>query len=138
MRHHSVCLFALLFVLACATPLEREQKATALPFAEAWLAHLDAGEEELAWAATGAVAQQRLEKEFALKLWFGSRRPLGRRLTQRVEINWEQEDTFLRAVPDGTYWEIGFLSDFEHRRRVEENLLLSWEGQWRLIEYVIK
>lgn len=138
MHRRTALLVALLLVLACATPLEREQKDTARPFAEAWLGYLDADEQELAWAATAAVAQQRFEKQVFLKLWFGSRQTLGRRLSQRIEINWEVDDSLLRAVPDGTYWEVVFRSDFEHRRGVEETLFLAWEGQWRLLEYGIR
>lgn len=128
-----------LLIAGCATPLERQQLAEARPFAEAWLGYLDAGEQELAWDATADLAKLRLEKPRTLKLWFGSRSALGERISQKLEVSWETEDYFLKAVPEGNYWELQFTSDFEKQREVRERLFLVWEsGQWRLLEYAIR
>jgi len=129
-----------MLLVACATPLKREQKAAAVPFAEAWLHYLDTGGESEAWEATGALTRQRLDREATLKRWFGSRNALGRLENRRLSISWERDDRFLAAVPeDGTYWEVGFISDFEHKQDAREALLLVWEGGgWRLLDYRIR
>ena len=126
----------LLLSLSCASPLQLEQKASAVPLAERWLSHLDSGEQELAWRELSSFTQRRYEKDVFLKLWFGAREPLGSVIKRSLDINWSTKADFIPNAPDGTYWEVSFQTDFEHRKNAIEHLELVWEdGQWRLFRF---
>ena len=133
-------LATLLFVLAgCATPLERLQKETALPFAERWIGYLEDRDQESAWDAVSELAKRRYEKADRLKLWFGARHSMGDLVERDLELSWSVDDVFMRSVPDGAYWEVQFETEFEHQDRAIERLFLVWEDeQWRLLSYGIR
>ena len=129
-------LSLLLVSTSCATPLQREQKAAAVPFAQRWLGYLESGEQEIAWREVSTMAKLRYEKDVQLKQWFGTRQPLGQLIERRLELSWSLNPIFMPSVADGTYWEIRFRSEFEHRKHVIERLRLVWEdGQWRLLDF---
>ena len=139
MRTLVPALFCLVLSTGCLSPLEREQKQTAVPFAERLLGYLDAGERELAWSEVSSVARLRYAKEDRIEYWFGIREPLGPLVRRRLEFNWERKADFLWSVPDGTYWEVTYQSRFENKDRVYEELLLHWDdGQWRLLNLRIR
>lgn len=137
MTSQASALIPLIIALAgCATPLERQQSAEAPSFAEHWLAHVDAGDQEAAWLALSEVARLRVEKQVQLKLWFGTRQSMGALLSRRLEFDWEYDARLLRSAPAGTYWEVAFRTDFENKEDVIEDLLLRWErGGWRLFGF---
>ena len=127
---------AALFQSACATPLEREQKATAAPFAERWLGFLDQGEgaTDLVWADVASVTKQRGEREWLLKLWIGARASFGEVVERDLLLSWSRDPDFLDGWPDGDYWEVVFRSEFANKDEVHEELLLRWEdGRWRVV-----
>lgn len=133
-------IYPVLFLcIGCASPLQIEQKAAAVPFAERWLRYLDSAEQDLAWREVSSLGRLRYQEDTQLKLWFGAREPLGRVLKRRLIINWSIEADFVPSVPDGTYWELSFLTDFEQRNRVDERILLVWEdGQWQLLAFTLR
>ena len=134
LRISLVAFLLALCTVSCATPLEREQKATAVPFAESWLRSLDAGDGEWLWKGTSEVAKMRHERDIKLKYWIGSREAQGKLVRRRLEVSWTLDPDFLDNVPDGTYWGVEFQSEFENKRQVFEELLLRWEGgQWRVV-----
>jgi hypothetical protein len=105
-----------------------------VPVAENWVRALDAGGRDALWDATSELTKMRFEQEERLKLWLGSRAPLGKIVSRRLELSWSRDPEFLQGVPDGTYWEISFQCEFENKREVFEELLLHWEeGQWRIV-----
>ena len=122
-------------VLACAS--YRESRDTSLLFAEEWLALLEAGDREGAWAQTSELSRLRHQKEEILKFWFGKREPFGRLVNRKLQTNWER--AWLDSTPDGIYREIVYWSEFENKDFVEEELLLTREdGAWKLLSYRIK
>ena len=136
----SLAIFPLLLLsISCATPLQIEQKAMAVPFAERWLGYLDSGEQELAWREVSDLRRLRYQKDTELKRWFGMRGPLGEVLKRRLIISWSTVADFIPSVPEGTYWEISYQTDFEHRKDADERILLVWEDdQWRLLTFSIR
>lgn len=133
-RAIATLLLLLTLAAACATPLEREQEAAAVPFAESWVRSLDAGDGEWLWEGTSEVRKMRIERDIQLKHWLGTREALGKLVSRRVELSWSLDPDFIDSVPDGTYWEVSFQCEFEHKRQVFQKLLLRWEdGRWRVV-----
>lgn len=129
------CLLVALAHPSCAS--YREARESSGEFALAWLALLDAGDREGAWAETARLTRLRARKEDSLKAWFGTRDPFGEVLSRKLQTNWERD--WLDSAPDGIYREIIFWSDFEHSDFVEERLMLTREdGEWKLLNYSLK
>ena len=134
----AIGLFALTLTV-CASPAERERRASADAFAQEWVEIIDAGDRERAWARTSKLTRDRVGRAPLLKLWFGRMRSLGARRNHEITVSWERKSDFLRGTPEGKYWEIQLRSDFEQRRDVLETLLLAWEDDaWRLLEYRLR
>lgn len=106
--------------------------------AEAWLAHVDAGDREAGWRATSSLFRRLVglpqweEAAGRVESVFG--RPLSRWLTE------SRYTTTVPGAPDGHYVLMEYAAGFERKKEAVETVvaMLDEDGAWRVGGYFVR
>jgi hypothetical protein len=106
--------------------------------AEAWLAHVDAGNYGQSWIEAAESFKKRIDQPGWKKALDGVRAPLGK--TQSRTLKSAKYATSLPGAPDGEYVVLQFDTVFERKREAVETVTPAKEadGRWRVSGYFIK
>ena len=109
---------------------EKEARAAALE----WLALIDAGDYEAAYAMEPARLRAGMTEEQFIRSMESRRAPFGRVLSRSfIGAAFTRK---LTGSPDGRYESILFRTSFENKKVAAERVILSHESrQWRVVDY---
>lgn len=116
----------------CATVSPSEDSARRQ--AENWLAWIDAGRYDAAYAALAPHVRSTLDRATFEKR-FLARRAFGRPLKRSRDISYSTSR--LAGQPDGSYMAVTFSSSFEKKSEAREGVVLSEvsRGDWKVVNW---
>jgi hypothetical protein len=112
------------------TPLDKINKS-----GQAWLASLDSSSYSKAWEGAAITMRSCISQADFDKGMQSIRAPLGK--MESRDIRSLRHHTHLPGLPVGDYWVTSYITKFENKPNVAENVVLALEqdGNWRVAGY---
>lgn len=128
----------MVFLTSCATQQsgnENEVKNESNQAVLEWLKALDLRDAETVWQLSSKIITDRYDKDFLLKYWLGSRKPLGKLIQADEQLNWKYKNRS-SSMPDGQYRHIVYWMKFENKALSKNGFIVSLEeGKWKIVQW---
>lgn len=136
-RPLSVAIVLALGLLLSAGVHGDTRESAALEAAQAWLAHVDAGEYEASWKDSAKLFREAVSAAQWKASAEAARRPFGKLVSR--EVSSAQLTSSLPGAPDGTYVVIQYRSVFQNKQGAIETVTPMLDGgEWRVSGYYIR
>ena len=136
----SIFITAFLLVVVSAHPAfaDQEKESAAVSAVESFLQLVDSGQYPESWDAASTVFKTKTSKQKWDKQLKGVRPFFGNVIKRTIKE--PKYTTTLSGAPDGEYFIIQFLTEFENKKSALETVMpmLEKDGKWRVSGYYIQ